>query len=126
VSWVVLDRLAPFRFGVLSVALYGAAVAVAVVAARRIRTISMTHDRRRTLGRALAIMAGLLVLAVPFGYLQRAVAPVAWMAESGIPSRAYLQVITVPGRTKPPFVTPSWPPIGPATPNCGDESARHP
>jgi hypothetical protein len=100
VSWVVLDRLAPFRFGLLSVALYAAPVAVAVVAARRIRKISMTRDRRRTLGKALAILAGLLVLAVPFGYLQRAVAPVAWMAEAGIPSRAYLQVITIPGMTQ--------------------------
>jgi hypothetical protein len=44
------------------------------------------------------------VLAVPFGYLQRAVAPVAWMAESGIPSRAYLQVIAVPGMTQESYV----------------------
>ena len=103
-SWVVLDWLAPFRFGLLSVALYAAPVAVAVVALRRTRKISMTHERRRTLGKALAILAGLLVLAVPFGYLQRAVAPVAWMAESGIPSRVYLQVITVPGMTQESYV----------------------
>jgi hypothetical protein len=43
-----------------------------------------------TLGKALAI------LAVPFGYPQQAVAPIAWMAEFGIPSRAYLHVTTVP------------------------------
>lgn len=104
VSWVVLDWLAPFRFGLLSVALYAAPAAVAVVAVRRTRKISMTRERRRTLGKALAILAGLFVLAVPFGYLQRAVAPVAWMAESGIPSRAYLQVITVPGMTQESYV----------------------
>lgn len=104
VSWVVLDQLAPFRFGLLSAALYAAPIAVAVVAARRMRKISMTHDRRRTLGKALAILAGLLVLAAPFGYLQRAIAPVAWMAGSGIPSRAYLQVITVPGMTQESYV----------------------
>ena len=104
VSWVVLDWLAPFRFGLLSVALYAVPVAVAVFAVRRIRQIAMTDDRRRTLGKALAILAGLLVPAVPFGYLQRAVAPVAWMAESGIPSRAYLQVITVPGMTQESYV----------------------
>ena len=102
-SWIVLDRLAPFRFGLLSVALYAAPVAVAVVAVRRAGTIPATRDRRQTLGRALAILAGLLVLAVPFGYLQRAVAPVAWMAESGIPSRAYLQAITIPGMTQEPY-----------------------
>ncbi|HEX6453893.1 MAG TPA: hypothetical protein VF060_31080, partial [Trebonia sp.] len=94
---------AQFRFGLLSMALYAAPVVVAVVAVRRTRT-SMTRDRRRTLGKALAVLAGLLVLAVPFGYLQRAAAPVAWMAESGIPSRAYLQVITVPGMTQEPYV----------------------
>jgi hypothetical protein len=104
VSWVVLDRLAPFRFGLLSVALYAVPAAVAVVAVRRTRKIPVTRDRRRTLGQALAIMAGLLVLAVPFGYLQRAVAPAAWMAESGIPSRAYLQVIIIPGMTQEPYV----------------------
>lgn len=104
VSWVVLDRLAPFRFGLLSAALYAAPVAVAVVTVRRTRKTSMTRDRRRTPGKALAVLAGLLVLAVPFGYLQRAVAPVAWMAESGIPSRAYLQVITVPGMTQESYV----------------------
>ena len=90
VSWVVLDRLAPFRIGLLSLALYAAPAVVAVAAARRARTIPMARDRRRTLGQALAIMAGLLVLAVPLGYFQRAVAP----------------------------------PTGPATPNCGRESAR--
>jgi hypothetical protein len=100
VSWIVLDWLAPFRFGLLSVALYAAPVAVAVVAARRTRMISVAHDRRRTLFKSLAVLAGLLVLAVPFGYLQRAVAPVAWMTETGIPSRAYLQVITIPGMTQ--------------------------
>jgi hypothetical protein len=94
-SWVVLDRLAPFRFGLLSLALY---------AARRARTIPMARDRRRTLGQALAIMAALLVLAVPRGYFQRAVAPVVWMAEAGIPSRAYLQVITIPGMWQEPYV----------------------
>jgi hypothetical protein len=105
VSWVVLDRLAPFRFGLLSVALYAVPVAVAFVAVRRTRKIStMTRERRRTLGKAVAVLAGLLVLAVPFGYLQRAVAPVAWMAESGIRSRAYLQVITVPGMTQESYV----------------------
>ena len=55
VSWVALDWLAPFRFGLLSVALYAAPVAVAVV----------------------AVVAGLLAAGVPFGYLQRAAAPVA-------------------------------------------------
>ena len=104
VSWVVLDWLAPFRFGLLSAALFAAPVAVGISAVRRTRDISMTHDRRRTLGEALAILAGLLVLAVPFGYLQRAVAPVAWMAESGIPSRAYLQIITIPGMAQEPYV----------------------
>jgi hypothetical protein len=103
-SWVVLDRVAPFRFGLLSLGLYAAPAAVAVVAARRARTIPAARDRRRTLGGALAILAGLLVLAVPFGYLQRAVAPAAWIAESGIPSRAYLQVITIPGMTQEPYV----------------------
>jgi hypothetical protein len=103
VSWVVFDRLAPFRFGLLSVGLYAAPAAVAVVAARRARTIPAARDRRRTLGGALAILAGLLVLAVPFGYFQRAVAPAVWMAEAGIPSRAYLQVITIPGMTQEPY-----------------------
>ena len=102
-SWVVLDQLAPFRFGLLSVGLYAAPAAVAVVAARRARAIPAARDRRRTLGRALAILAGLLVLAVPFGYVQRAVAPVVWMAAAGIPSRAYLQVITIPGMTQEPY-----------------------
>lgn len=104
VSWVVLDLLAPFRFGLFSVALYAAPVVVAVVAVRMAHEISMAYDRRRTLGKALAILTVLLVLAVPFGCLQRAVAPVAWMAESGIRSRAYLQVITVPGMTQEPYV----------------------
>jgi hypothetical protein len=104
VSWVALDRVAPFRFGLLSVALYAVPAAVAVTAVRRTRTIPVTRDRHRTLGQALAVMAGLLVLAVPFGYLQRAAAPAAWMAESGIPSRAYLQVITIPGMTQEPYV----------------------
>lgn len=103
-SWVVLDRLAPFRFGLLSLALYAAPAAVAVAAARRARTIPMARDRRRTLGQALAIMAALLVLAVPRGYFQRAVAPVVWMAEAGLPSRAYLQVITIPGMWQEPYV----------------------
>lgn len=103
VSWGALDRLAPFRFGLLSVAWYAAPAAVAVTAVRRTRTIPAARDRRRTLGQALAIMAGLLVLAVPFGHLQRAVAPTAWMAESGIPSRAYLQVITIPGMWQEPY-----------------------
>jgi len=58
VSWVALDWLAPFRFGLLSVALYAAPVAVAVVA-------------------VVAVVAGLLAAGVPFGYLQRAAAPVA-------------------------------------------------
>ena len=97
---IVLDWLAPFRFGLLSVALYAAPVIVAIFAVRATRKIPVAHARHRALGRTLAILAGLLVLAVPFGYLQRALAPVAWMAESGIPSRAYLQVITVPGMTQ--------------------------
>ena len=33
-SWVVLDRLAPFRFGLLSVALYAVPAAVAIRHAR--------------------------------------------------------------------------------------------
>ena len=104
VSWVALDQLAPIRFGLLSAAMYAAPAAVAVTAVRRARTIPAARDRRRTLGQALATMAGLLVLAVPLGYLQRAVASAAWMAESGIPSRAYLQVITIPGMWQEPYV----------------------
>jgi hypothetical protein len=104
VSWVVLDWLAPFRLGLLSVALYAAPVALVVVAARRARAIPVVRDRRRALGKPLAVLAALLVLAIPFGILQRAVAPVAWMAETGIPSRAYLQVITIPGMTQEPYV----------------------
>jgi hypothetical protein len=104
VSWVVLDRVAPFRFGLLSLALYAAPAAAAVTAARRTRTTPVARDRRRVLRQALVIMAGLLVLAIPLGYLQRAVAPVVWVAETGIPSRAYLEVITIPGMWQEPYV----------------------
>lgn len=56
------------------------------------------------IGKALTILAGLLVVAVPFGYLQRAAAAAAWTAETGIPSRGYLQAIGVPGMTQEPYV----------------------
>lgn len=103
ISLIVLGRLAPFGFGLPSLALYAAPVIVAILAARATRKIPVARDRLRVLGKALAILAGLLMLAVPFGYFQRAVAPVAWMTESGIPSRAYLQVITIPGMTQEPY-----------------------
>jgi hypothetical protein len=92
---VVLDRLAPFRPGLLSVLLYsGSAMLIAdgvVVTGRRVRVAC-----------AVAV-AGVLALAVPVRLLQQAVGAWEWTHLGGVPSRAWLQVINLPGMSQQPY-----------------------
>jgi hypothetical protein len=87
----------PFRPGLLSALLYVAPVIVAGVAIRRTAKSRTARGVRRVLAEGLAILTALLVLAIPFGFLQRNLAPAVWFTGSGVPSRAWTQVITVPG-----------------------------
>lgn len=89
VSWVVLERLAPIRPGMLSVLLFGAPAVLAYGGAR-----ARTWWRHAA---CAAATAGVLALAVPVQSLQQAVIGWEWTHAAGVPSRAWLQVIDVPG-----------------------------
>lgn len=90
----------PFQFGLLSVVVYVAPLVVAVLAIRRMSKSNTASGVRRVLLEALAMLAVLLVLAVPLGFLQRTLAATVWFTGSGVPSRASTQVITIPGMTQ--------------------------
>jgi hypothetical protein len=85
-----LDHLAPFRFGLLSVLLYGAPAVLLVV--------SVLARTRRPLAVCAILAAAVFVLAVPVRLLQQAVCAWEWTHAAGVPSRAWLQVIDIPGR----------------------------
>jgi hypothetical protein len=85
-----LDRLAPFRFGLLSVLLYGAPAVLLVV--------SVLARTRRALAVCAVLAAAVFALAVPVRLLQQAMCAWEWTHAAGVPSRAWLQVINIPGR----------------------------
>jgi hypothetical protein len=89
---VILSVTAPFRPGLLSVLLYWApALLLAAAVLRATRTALLTAG-----GLILAVVA----VAVPVRLLQQAISAEEWLRVNGIPSRAYAQVITVPGSTQ--------------------------
>jgi hypothetical protein len=94
-AMVLLDRLAPFRPGLLSVLLYGAP---AVLLAGGV--LAMTRPARVA---CAALAAGVFALAVPVRVLQQAVMAWEWTHAAGVPSRAWLQVINVPGMPQEPY-----------------------
>ncbi|SEN79740.1 hypothetical protein SAMN05216267_1010103 [Actinacidiphila rubida] len=88
-AMVALDRLLPFRWGLLSCLLY-AAPALLVAAAVLLRS-------RRAVVTAAVGLAALLALAAPVRALQQQVAEREWVRTSGIPSRSLAQVVSFPG-----------------------------
>jgi hypothetical protein len=90
-----LDRLAPFRPGLLSVLLYGAP-AVLLAGGALARTWR-AHAVRAVLA------AAVFGLAVPVGLLQQAVGAWEWTHAAGVPSRVWLQVINIPGEHQEPY-----------------------
>jgi hypothetical protein len=94
VAMVALDRLAPFRPGLLSALLYSAPamlIAHGVVAGRRARVASTV------------VALGVFALAVPVCLLQQAVGAWEWTHMGGVPSRTWLQVVNVPGMQQSPY-----------------------
>jgi hypothetical protein len=89
-----LDRLAPFRPGLLSLLLYGAPAVLAVsVLARTWRAYAVSA----------VLAAAVSGLAVPVGLWQQAVGAWEWTHAAGVPSRAWLQVINIPGNHQEPY-----------------------
>ncbi len=89
---VILNFAAPFRPGLLSVLLYWApAMLLATGVLRATRAALLTAG-----GLVVAVVA----VAVPVRLLQQAVSAEEWVRVNGIPSRAYAQVINVPGSTQ--------------------------
>lgn len=89
---VILSFAAPFRPGLLSVLLYWApAMFLAAAVLRATRTVLLT---------AGALIPAVMAAAVPVRLLQLAISAEEWLRVNGIPSRAYAQVITVPGSTQ--------------------------
>lgn len=94
---LLLTPLAPFRWGLLSCLLYGLpALLVAAAVVFRSRAVAAA-----TVGGVLAVYA----VALPVGALQQRVAAGEWMRATGIPSRALVQVVALPGLDQEPY---SW------------------
>jgi hypothetical protein len=92
---VILNFAAPFRPGLLSVLLYWApAMLLATGVLRATRAALLT---------AGGLMVAVVAVAVPVRLLQQAISAEEWVRVNGIPSRAYAQVITVPGSTQDQF-----------------------
>jgi hypothetical protein len=92
---VILSLAAPFRPGLLSVLLYWAPAMVLAAAVLR-----ATHAALLT---AFGLMVAVVAVAVPVRLLQQAISAEEWLRVNGIPSRAYAQVITVPGSAQDQF-----------------------
>jgi len=95
VAMVLLDRLAPFRPGLLSFLLYSAP---AMLLARAI----LARTRRVYTTCAVAGV-GLFALAVPVRLAQQALGASEWTQQGGVPSRAWLPVINLPGLSQQPY-----------------------
>lgn len=92
---VMVSIAAPFRPGLLSVVLYWApAMCVAVAVLRGTRAALCT---------AAGLMAALVAVAVPVHLLQQAVVAGQWQSETGVPSPAYVQVVSLPGLAQYPY-----------------------
>jgi hypothetical protein len=90
-----LDRLAPFRPGLLSVLLYGAAAVPLAV--------SVLARTWRAYAASAVLAAAISGLAVLVGLWQQAVGAWEWTHAAGVPSRAWLQVINIPGKHQEPY-----------------------
>jgi hypothetical protein len=94
-AMVLLDRIAPFRPGLLSVLLYGAPAVL--------RAGGVLARTRRGRAAYAAVTAGVLALAVPVQLLQQAVMAWEWTSVAGVPSRAWLEAVDVPGMPREPY-----------------------
>lgn len=99
----VLELVAPFHLGFLSVLMYGFPFAVILIAGRAAYRRENPWEATRK-GTSVLVVA--LVVAIPVGRFQRVVTDYVPILgdgidydcySSGIPSRAYVQVISVPG-----------------------------
>jgi hypothetical protein len=94
-TMVLLDRIAPFRPGLLSVLLYGAPTVLLAD--------GVLAGAWRGRAAYAAVMAGVLALAIPVQLLQQAVMAGEWTSVAGVPSRAWLQATDVPGMPQEPY-----------------------
>jgi hypothetical protein len=89
---VMLSIAAPFRPGLLSVLLYWApAMGMAVAVLRGTRV---------ALSAAGGLVVAVVSMAVPVHLLQQAIVAREWLWGNGVPSRAYVQVISLPDSTQ--------------------------
>lgn len=93
----LLLHLAPFRFGLLSLALYPAPTAALIAGLRPRRTTPLLA------GAAVAFLLPAAV-ALPIGLLQRHVAADQWVHAQAIPDRALLQVVDFPSLRRQPYL----------------------
>jgi len=94
-TMVLLGVVAPFRPGLVSSLLYAAP---AVLLAR-----AALGGGRRSYAWWAAAVAGVVAVAVPAGLLQRALGVWEWTQPGGVPSRAWPQVIDLPGMPQEPY-----------------------
>jgi hypothetical protein len=92
---VMMSIAAPFRPGLLSVLLYWAPAMCLAAAVLR--------GTRAALYSAAGLMAALVAVAFPVHLLQQAVVAGQWQSETGVPSRAYVQVVSLPGTWQYPY-----------------------
>jgi len=93
----LLLHLAPFRFGLLSLALYPAPTAALIAGLRPRRTTPLLT------GAAVALLLPAAV-GLPIGLLQRHVAADQWIHAQAIPDRALLQVVDFPSLRRQPYL----------------------
>ncbi len=93
----LLLHLAPFRFGLLSLALYPAPTAALVAGLRPRRTPPLL------VGAAVALVLP-AAAGLPIGLLQRHVAADQWIHAQAIPDRALLQVVDFPSLRRQPYL----------------------
>jgi hypothetical protein len=92
----LLLHLAPFRFGLLSLALYPAPTAALIAGLRPRRTTPLL------VGAAVALVLS-AVVGPAIGLLQRHVAADQWVHAQAIPDRALLQVVDFPSLRRQPY-----------------------
>jgi hypothetical protein len=93
----LLLHLAPFRFGLLSLALYPAPTTALIAGLRPRRTTSLLT------GAAVALLLP-AAAGLPVGLLQRHVAADQWVHAQAIPDRALLQVVDFPSLRRQPYL----------------------
>jgi hypothetical protein len=92
---VILSFAAPFRPGLLSVLLYWAPAMFLAAAVLRATSAALLT--------AAGLILAVVAVATPVRLLQQAISAEEWLRVNGIPSRAYAQVITVPGSAQDQF-----------------------